>query len=89
MAGSTVLPLQQLIASLDKNCLPRILQVCSGVYFQGNNFILCMRAGHCKKSAYCKLLYIFCVCMFSLPTLQFKGQYNFTSIHPDVKLVSL
>lgn len=35
MAGVTALPLQQLIASLDNTCLPKILQVCSGVYFQG------------------------------------------------------
>lgn len=36
MAGMTALPLQQFIASLDKTCLPKILQVCSGVYFQGS-----------------------------------------------------
>ncbi|TNN02226.1 hypothetical protein fugu_009713 [Takifugu bimaculatus] len=36
MAVSVVLPLQDLIASLDKKCLPRILQVYSGVYFQGS-----------------------------------------------------
>ncbi|XP_023256872.1 protein THEMIS2 [Seriola lalandi dorsalis] len=36
MAGTTALPLQQLIASLDNTCLPKILQVCSGVYFQGS-----------------------------------------------------
>lgn len=35
MADMTALPLQQLIASLDNSCLPKILQVCSGVYFQG------------------------------------------------------
>lgn len=35
MAGETALPLQQFIASLDDTCLPKILQVCSGVYFQG------------------------------------------------------
>ncbi|XP_077383938.1 protein THEMIS2 isoform X2 [Festucalex cinctus] len=29
-------PLQEYIASLDSACLPRILQVCSGVYFQGS-----------------------------------------------------
>uniref|UniRef100_A0A667Z359 Thymocyte selection associated family member 2 n=1 Tax=Myripristis murdjan TaxID=586833 RepID=A0A667Z359_9TELE len=34
------LPLQQFIASLDKTCLPRILQVCSGVYFQGSIYEL-------------------------------------------------
>nr|XP_061789150.1 protein THEMIS2-like [Nerophis lumbriciformis] len=29
-------PLQEYIASLDSACLPKILQVCSGVYFQGS-----------------------------------------------------
>uniref|UniRef100_A0A672FLL6 Thymocyte selection associated family member 2 n=1 Tax=Salarias fasciatus TaxID=181472 RepID=A0A672FLL6_SALFA len=32
----TALPLQQFIASLDQTCLPKIIQVCSGVYFQGS-----------------------------------------------------
>ncbi|KAL6109770.1 themis [Pungitius sinensis] len=36
MAGMAALPLQQLIASFDKSALPKILQVCSGVYFQGS-----------------------------------------------------
>ncbi|XP_028280748.1 protein THEMIS2 [Parambassis ranga] len=36
MAGTTALPLQEFIASLDHTCLPKILQVCSGVYFQGS-----------------------------------------------------
>ncbi|KAK1895454.1 Protein THEMIS2 [Dissostichus eleginoides] len=40
MAGTTALPLQQFIASLDKSCLPKILQVCSGVYFQGSIYEL-------------------------------------------------
>ncbi len=40
MAGTTALPLHQFIASLDDTCLPRILQVCSGVYFQGRPFIV-------------------------------------------------
>lgn len=35
MAGATPLPLQRLIASLDLTCLPRVLEVFSGVYFQG------------------------------------------------------
>lgn len=39
MAGTaTILPLQEYIASLDKTCLPKIVQVCSGVYFQGRHF---------------------------------------------------
>uniref|UniRef100_A0A3Q2WL01 Thymocyte selection associated family member 2 n=1 Tax=Haplochromis burtoni TaxID=8153 RepID=A0A3Q2WL01_HAPBU len=36
MAGATALPLQEFIASLDDTCLPKLLQVCSGVYFQGS-----------------------------------------------------
>ncbi|CAN9513816.1 unnamed protein product [Ophioblennius macclurei] len=36
MAGVTALPLQEFIASLDDTCLPKIIQVCSGVYFQGS-----------------------------------------------------
>ncbi|KAG7283389.1 hypothetical protein CRUP_000915, partial [Coryphaenoides rupestris] len=31
----TSLPLQQLIATLDTSRLPVVLQVCSGIYFQG------------------------------------------------------
>uniref|UniRef100_A0A3B3X7W7 CABIT domain-containing protein n=1 Tax=Poecilia mexicana TaxID=48701 RepID=A0A3B3X7W7_9TELE len=36
MAGNIALPLQEFIASLDNTSLPKILQVCSGVYFQGS-----------------------------------------------------
>ncbi|XP_043973958.1 protein THEMIS2 [Gambusia affinis] len=36
MAGNLALPLQEFIASLENTCLPKILQVCSGVYFQGS-----------------------------------------------------
>lgn len=36
----TALPLQQFIASLDSTCLPKILQVCSGVYFQGKSVVI-------------------------------------------------
>lgn len=39
-ADMTALPLQQFIASLDSTCLPKILQVCSGVYFQGKKIVL-------------------------------------------------
>uniref|UniRef100_A0A8C6K841 Thymocyte selection associated family member 2 n=1 Tax=Nothobranchius furzeri TaxID=105023 RepID=A0A8C6K841_NOTFU len=35
MAG-IALPLQDFIASLDPSSLPKILQICSGVYFQGS-----------------------------------------------------
>ncbi|XP_058504076.1 protein THEMIS2 [Solea solea] len=40
MAGKIALPLQQLISSLDNTCLPKILQVVSGVYFQGSVYEL-------------------------------------------------
>uniref|UniRef100_A0A8C7YAP0 Thymocyte selection associated family member 2 n=1 Tax=Oryzias sinensis TaxID=183150 RepID=A0A8C7YAP0_9TELE len=40
MAGAIALPLQEYFASLDKACLPKILQVCSGVYFQGSVYEL-------------------------------------------------
>ncbi|XP_061573229.1 protein THEMIS2 [Cololabis saira] len=36
MAGNIALPLQEFIASLHRDNLPKILQVCSGVYFQGS-----------------------------------------------------
>ncbi|KAM4735668.1 protein THEMIS2 [Anableps anableps] len=36
MAGNIALPLQEFIASLDNTSFPKILQVCSGVYFQGS-----------------------------------------------------
>ncbi|MEQ2185147.1 hypothetical protein GOODEAATRI_015216 [Goodea atripinnis] len=35
MAGTIALPLQEFIGSLDNTSLPKVLQVCSGVYFQG------------------------------------------------------
>ncbi|XP_029306704.1 protein THEMIS2 [Cottoperca gobio] len=40
MAETTAFSLQQFIASLDNSCLPKILQVCSGVYFQGSIYEL-------------------------------------------------
>uniref|UniRef100_A0A3P9LDX5 Thymocyte selection associated family member 2 n=1 Tax=Oryzias latipes TaxID=8090 RepID=A0A3P9LDX5_ORYLA len=40
MAGAIALPLQEYFASLDKASLPKILQVCSGVYFQGSVYEL-------------------------------------------------
>ncbi|XP_056142651.1 protein THEMIS2 [Lampris incognitus] len=41
MAGTaTAMPLQQLIASFDKTQLPKILEVCSGVYYQGSVYEL-------------------------------------------------
>ncbi|XP_024123357.1 protein THEMIS2 [Oryzias melastigma] len=40
MAGAFALPLQEYFASLDETSLPKILQVCSGVYFQGSVYEL-------------------------------------------------
>ncbi|XP_041649733.1 protein THEMIS2 isoform X2 [Cheilinus undulatus] len=65
MAGTTALPLQQLIASLDKTCLPKILQVCSGVYFQGSIYELsgsevCFSTGDLIKVIDIELLSVCC-----------------------------
>ncbi|XP_047216251.1 protein THEMIS2 [Girardinichthys multiradiatus] len=40
MAGTIALPLQEFIGSLDNTSLPKLLQVCSGVYFQGSVYEL-------------------------------------------------
>ncbi|KAG5271437.1 hypothetical protein AALO_G00179740 [Alosa alosa] len=67
MDGSgTVLPLQEFIASLDCASLPRILQVCSGVYFQGSVYELsgsevCLSTGDLIKVIGLKLLSGSCV----------------------------
>ncbi|XP_062395280.1 protein THEMIS2 [Sardina pilchardus] len=67
MDGSgTVLPLQEFIASLDCDALPRILQVCSGVYFQGSVYELsgsevCLSTGDLVKVIGLKLLSGSCV----------------------------
>lgn len=75
MAGATAVPLQQLIASLDNACLPKILQVCSGVYFQGRSFVVLCTVnwnGKCKEEIknYLKRLdnynwawFLYCVCV--------------------------
>ncbi|XP_010863469.2 protein THEMIS2 isoform X2 [Esox lucius] len=66
MAGSeTSLSLQQFIASLDQTCLPRILQVCSGVYFQGSVYELsgsevCLCTGDLVKVVNIQLLSVSC-----------------------------
>ncbi|XP_028985477.1 protein THEMIS2 [Betta splendens] len=65
MAGATALPLQQLIASLDKACLPKILQVCSGVYFQGSIYEIsgsevCFSTGDLIKVIGTELLSVSC-----------------------------
>uniref|UniRef100_A0A3Q1I599 CABIT domain-containing protein n=1 Tax=Anabas testudineus TaxID=64144 RepID=A0A3Q1I599_ANATE len=65
MAGASALPLQQLIASLDNACLPKILQVCSGVYFQGSIYEIsgsevCFSTGDLIKVIGIELLSAFC-----------------------------
>ncbi|XP_034731100.1 protein THEMIS2 [Etheostoma cragini] len=65
MAGTTALPLQQLIASLDNSCLPKILQVCSGVYFQGSIYEIsgsevCFSTGDLIKVLNIELLSVHC-----------------------------
>ncbi|KAF1388204.1 hypothetical protein PFLUV_G00087770 [Perca fluviatilis] len=65
MAGTTALPLQQLIASLDNSCLPKILQVCSGVYFQGSIYEIsgsevCFSTGDLIKVINIELLSVCC-----------------------------
>ncbi|XP_070768559.1 protein THEMIS2 [Enoplosus armatus] len=65
MAGTTALPLQQFIASLDNTCLPKILQVCSGVYFQGSIYEIsgsevCFSTGDLIKVIGIELLSVCC-----------------------------
>ncbi|KAG7469105.1 hypothetical protein MATL_G00125290 [Megalops atlanticus] len=53
-AGADTLSLQEYVASVDKTTLPRILQVCSGVYFQGSVYELsgsevCLSTGDLVK----------------------------------------
>ncbi|XP_026172599.1 protein THEMIS2 [Mastacembelus armatus] len=65
MAGTIALPLQQLIASLDTTCLPKILQVCSGVYFQGSIYEIsgsevCFSTGDLIKVTGIELLSVCC-----------------------------
>uniref|UniRef100_A0A8C8GWW3 CABIT domain-containing protein n=1 Tax=Oncorhynchus tshawytscha TaxID=74940 RepID=A0A8C8GWW3_ONCTS len=60
-----IMSLQELIASLDKTCLPRILQVCSGVYFQGSVYELsgsevCLSTGDLVKVIDIELLSVSC-----------------------------
>ncbi|XP_042281238.1 protein THEMIS2 [Thunnus maccoyii] len=65
MAGTTALPLQEFIASLDNTCLPKILQVCSGVYFQGSIYEIsgsevCFSTGDLVKVTGIELLSVCC-----------------------------
>ncbi|KAM4600630.1 protein THEMIS2 [Polymixia lowei] len=62
---ATVQSLQQFIASLDTTSLPKILQVCSGVYFQGSIYELsgnevCLSTGDLMKVIEIELLSVSC-----------------------------
>uniref|UniRef100_A0A667YIB8 Thymocyte selection associated family member 2 n=1 Tax=Myripristis murdjan TaxID=586833 RepID=A0A667YIB8_9TELE len=57
---------ERFIASLDKTCLPRILQVCSGVYFQGSIYELsgsevCFSTGDLIKVTDIELVSVRCL----------------------------
>ncbi|KAM3873297.1 protein THEMIS2 [Diretmus argenteus] len=66
MAGTaSVLSLQQFVASLDKTCLPKVLQVCSGVYFQGSVYEVsgsevCLSTGDLIKVIDIELVSVIC-----------------------------
>ncbi|XP_018554090.1 protein THEMIS2 [Lates calcarifer] len=85
MASTTALPLQQLIASLDDTSLPKILQVCSGVYFQGSIYEIsgsevCFSTGDLIKVTGIELLSVCCedICnneKFELP-INHKGLFK-------------
>ncbi|XP_061770981.1 protein THEMIS2 [Nerophis ophidion] len=65
MADSGVLPLQEYMASLDSASLPRILQVCSGVYFQESIYEIlgnevCFSTGDVIKVTGLELLSVSC-----------------------------
>ncbi|XP_072249963.1 protein THEMIS2 isoform X2 [Leuresthes tenuis] len=65
MAGTVALPLQEFIASLDNASLPKILQVCSGVYFQGSVYEIsgsevCFSTGDLIKVIRIELLSVSC-----------------------------
>ncbi|XP_061675297.1 protein THEMIS2 [Syngnathoides biaculeatus] len=58
-------PLQEYIASLDNACLPKVLQVCSGVYFQGSVYEIsgnevCFSTGDIIKVTSLKLSSVCC-----------------------------
>ncbi|CAL9705149.1 unnamed protein product [Knipowitschia caucasica] len=60
-----MLPLQEYCASLDESCLPKILKVCSGVYFQGSVYELsgsevCFSTGDLVKIISIELLSVSC-----------------------------
>lgn len=69
MAGTAALPLQQLIASLDNTCMPKILQVCSGVYFQGKPFIILLFIVNLKCESFSSVL------LYSSYYFLFQGLY--------------
>ncbi|XP_077431554.1 protein THEMIS2 isoform X2 [Vanacampus margaritifer] len=68
-------PLQQYIASLDSTCLPRILQVCSGVYFQGSVYEIsgnevCFSTGDVIKVTNIELSSVCCEDVSSFETFE-------------------
>ncbi|XP_034408931.1 protein THEMIS2 [Cyclopterus lumpus] len=85
MAGTISLPLQQFIASLDNSCLPKILQVCCGVYFQGSIYEIsgsevCFSTGDLIKVIDIELLSVCCEDIdnnetFELP-VNYKGLFQ-------------
>ncbi|KAM9723192.1 protein THEMIS2 [Menidia menidia] len=65
MADTNALPLEEFIASLDNDSLPKILQVCSGVYFQGSVYEIsgsevCFSTGDLIKVIGIELLSVSC-----------------------------
>ncbi|KAM9310186.1 protein THEMIS2 [Pholidichthys leucotaenia] len=65
MADMTALPLQEFMVSLDSTSLPKILQVCSGVYFQGSIYELsgsevCFSTGDLIKVTATELISVCC-----------------------------
>ncbi|XP_058855550.1 protein THEMIS2 [Acipenser ruthenus] len=80
--------LQDYIASLDKSTLPRILQICSGVYFQGSVYEMsgsevCLSTGDLVKVISTELLKVSCEDVntketFDLP-LSYKGSFELLS----------
>uniref|UniRef100_A0A8C7GUM7 Thymocyte selection associated family member 2 n=1 Tax=Oncorhynchus kisutch TaxID=8019 RepID=A0A8C7GUM7_ONCKI len=92
MAGTeVVMSLQELIASLDQSCLPRTLQVCSGVYFQGSVYELsgnevCLSTGDLVKVIDIELRSVSCEDIsnnekFQLPLNHAGEAYGYQQMH--------
>ncbi|KAM9852606.1 protein THEMIS2 [Aulostomus maculatus] len=81
MADMNVLSLQQFMASLDKTCLPKILQICSGVYFQGSIYELsghevCFSTGDLFKVIDFDLLAVSCEDISSKQTFELPADHK-------------